>query len=370
MAQWVPAPAHRGRRVRPLTMVDTGLSDLLEELEEDGRPSSIQECLDDNGNLDTAKYLLYSQKREEIDELEDQLDAVAWGDDDGGGVRKEEARMRDLERQANVGATNPTTYNRGVSVKDKHSCAVLKQKGVREKARNVCELLAINCQDNVNTLAQLAQFTGMLKDARENDRDEDAEFFYSQQKATFVELSTINKRKLALEKESDKLIAEGNKKRRKVEQAGFSSPYPSTITTATQKTVSSVGGQSSVSPQATTNEVFVVDGPEAPTQDQRNIIKSVLDDTTSDIGLDSEEEEAAKKQREEEYLEQEKHKEPEQIVEECNRELKEVALAEVATKLAEAEVAAKEKRKAEHIAMCNQLTKDNGGLQGKDAQNY
>ena len=45
-----------------------GLSHLLEELEEDDRPSSIQECLGDNGNLDTAKYLLYSQKREEIDE--------------------------------------------------------------------------------------------------------------------------------------------------------------------------------------------------------------------------------------------------------------------------------------------------------------
>ena len=64
----------------------------LDELYADDRPSSLEECIDDNGRVDYMKYVQFMEKDDDLDELE--MEILASVDDERLAVEEEPKKRK------------------------------------------------------------------------------------------------------------------------------------------------------------------------------------------------------------------------------------------------------------------------------------
>ena len=141
-------------------------------------------------------------------------------------ARKKKGQVKMAEREADDGAVSSGVYHRGISMKDKASCAHMAQNEVNEAKRNIANLLAINQQEYSNLLKELNQIDQMIDRAELRDRPnkaEEVEYLESQKSELFQSLSDNKKRKIQLEDKSNKLITAKTKPQLKAyyEQVGM-----------------------------------------------------------------------------------------------------------------------------------------------------
>jgi hypothetical protein len=119
-------------------------------------------------------------------------------------ARKEEASVKQSERDASVGGYVPPDYTRGVMLRDKVSCAHIAQAEVKEARQNVRELLFICNQDHQNILREVELLGKMIE--RGMDNAEDTAKLAEEMRELLSSLKDIRKRKKDLTAKSDRLL--------------------------------------------------------------------------------------------------------------------------------------------------------------------